>query len=178
MIANLTPVASFIDENMQTLQYASRAQHISNQPKINQDPRSKLILEQKEYIDKLLKELKMANEQIRFLASTQGAGQRPCQNCEGYKRQVEELRELLRQTQQQQKSLMTPASGDLDIIGKGGATEASVWQPQADDNSDVTHSLGASGLSTLQDRETRTEDMKRQLREVVDAQQKNKLDPI
>lgn len=97
MIANLTPVAGFIEENVQTLQYASRAQHISNQPKINQDPRSKLILEQREYITKLQKQLKMANEQVRFFASAQeGGGQRPCEDCEIYKREVEELRELLR----------------------------------------------------------------------------------
>ena len=53
MIANLSPLAQFLDENLQTLQYASKAQHISNQPKVNQDPRAKLIMEQKQYIDKL-----------------------------------------------------------------------------------------------------------------------------
>lgn len=62
MIANLSPVLRFFDENLQTLQYASRAQFISNQPKINQDPRSRLILEQKTYIERLTKDLRTANQ--------------------------------------------------------------------------------------------------------------------
>jgi hypothetical protein len=35
MIANLSPISQFLDENLSTLQYASKAQHISNMPKIN-----------------------------------------------------------------------------------------------------------------------------------------------
>ena len=69
MIANLSPVLRFFDENVQTLQYASRAQFISNQPKINQDPRSRLIHEQKTYIERLTKDLRTANHQIMFLAN-------------------------------------------------------------------------------------------------------------
>ena len=45
MIANLSPIDNFVEESLQTLQYASKAQFISNQPKINQDPRTKLINE-------------------------------------------------------------------------------------------------------------------------------------
>lgn len=53
MIANLSPISAFVDENLSTLQYASKASHISNQPKINQDPRAVMIMEQKSQITKL-----------------------------------------------------------------------------------------------------------------------------
>lgn len=52
---------NFFDETLQTLHYASRAQQISNQPKINQDPRSRLIIEQRTYIERLNQELRRAN---------------------------------------------------------------------------------------------------------------------
>ena len=47
MIANLNPISEFVDENVSTLNYASKAAYISNKPKINQDPRSRLIIQQK-----------------------------------------------------------------------------------------------------------------------------------
>jgi hypothetical protein len=50
MIACLTPLDAFTDENLSTLNYASRASNISNIPVINQDPRLKLIQEQKKTI--------------------------------------------------------------------------------------------------------------------------------
>ena len=43
MIANLSPIDRFFEENISTLQYASKASLISNLPQINQDPRSKMI---------------------------------------------------------------------------------------------------------------------------------------
>lgn len=69
MIATLSPALNFFDETLQTLHYASKALQISNQPKINQDPRSKLILEQRMYIERLNQELRRANSQILMLAS-------------------------------------------------------------------------------------------------------------
>lgn len=43
MIACITPSDDYVDENLSTLNYASRASHISNLPTINQDPKLKLI---------------------------------------------------------------------------------------------------------------------------------------
>lgn len=43
MIACVTPLDDFADENISTLNYASLASHISNLPTINQDPKLKLI---------------------------------------------------------------------------------------------------------------------------------------
>ena len=85
MIANLNPIAEFIDENMSTLQYASKAQYISNVPKINQDPRSKLIFNQKAQIERLQKELKMANQQINIFTATQNETDQNCSKCEELK---------------------------------------------------------------------------------------------
>eukprot|EP00347_Sterkiella_histriomuscorum_P020722 403336729 len=67
MIACITPLDDYIDENVSTLNYASRAQNISNVPMINQDPKLKLIQEQKRMIERLQKELKLANDQVKFL---------------------------------------------------------------------------------------------------------------
>lgn len=53
MIACLTPLDDFIDENISTLSYASKASHISNVPTINQDPKLKLINDQRKTIDRL-----------------------------------------------------------------------------------------------------------------------------
>jgi kinesin family protein 4/21/27 len=50
MIACLSPLNDYIDENFSTLNYASRAQNISNLPVVNQDPRLKTIQEQKKTI--------------------------------------------------------------------------------------------------------------------------------
>ena len=53
MIACLSPLDDYLDENISTLQYASRAQNISNVPIINQDPRLRLIADQKRQIERL-----------------------------------------------------------------------------------------------------------------------------
>ena len=67
MIACLAPIDAFTDENISTLNYAARAAKINNKPSINMDPKLKKILEQKVLIEKLKKELKRANDQIKFL---------------------------------------------------------------------------------------------------------------
>ena len=53
MIACITPSDDYMDENLSTLNYASRASNISNLPTINQDPKLKLINEQKRTIERL-----------------------------------------------------------------------------------------------------------------------------
>ena len=53
MLACITPLDEYIEENLSTLKYASRASHISNVPTINQDPKLKLINEQRKTIEKL-----------------------------------------------------------------------------------------------------------------------------
>jgi hypothetical protein len=47
MIACLNPCDAYIDENLNTLQYASKAAFISNKPTRNDDPKSRLIEELK-----------------------------------------------------------------------------------------------------------------------------------
>jgi hypothetical protein len=53
MLACLSPLDDYLDENVSTLQYASRAQNISNVPVVNEDPRLKMIGEQKRLIERL-----------------------------------------------------------------------------------------------------------------------------
>mgnify|MGYP002140397224 CR=1 FL=1 len=43
MIACINPNDAFMDENISTLTYATKATYITNQPVINDDPRTKLI---------------------------------------------------------------------------------------------------------------------------------------
>ena len=47
MIACLSPCDNFIDENISTLNYATKASFISNEPIKNEDPKVKLINELK-----------------------------------------------------------------------------------------------------------------------------------
>ena len=43
MIACINPNDNFLEENLSTLTYATKASYITNQPVVNDDPRSKLI---------------------------------------------------------------------------------------------------------------------------------------
>lgn len=61
MIACLPPSDNFIDENIITLTYATKASYISNDPKWNDDPKSKKMKVQKDWIVQLEKELVAAN---------------------------------------------------------------------------------------------------------------------
>ena len=72
MIACLNPCDAYIEENLNTLQYASKASYISNKPIRNEDPKNKLIDELK-YQNKILTEqLAEANETIQFLSQLTG----------------------------------------------------------------------------------------------------------
>jgi predicted Zn-ribbon and HTH transcriptional regulator len=53
MIACLSPLDYFADENISTLNYATRAQRINNIPKMNIDPKVKQLMEQKKIIERL-----------------------------------------------------------------------------------------------------------------------------
>jgi len=64
MIACLSPSDRFMEENLSTLQYASRASQISNIPTKNIDPKLSLLNDQKKKISDLEKELRQANNHI------------------------------------------------------------------------------------------------------------------
>ena len=64
MIACLNPCDQHIDENLSTLNYASRASYISNKPIKNEDPKLRLIEELKARNAALVDELSKANETI------------------------------------------------------------------------------------------------------------------
>jgi len=67
MIACLNPCDMYIEENINTLQYASKASFISNKPIKNEDPKMKLIEELKKENKLLHAELLKANDTIQFL---------------------------------------------------------------------------------------------------------------
>ena len=73
MIACLPPSDFYLDENISTLTYATKASYISNSPNRNEDPRMKIIHELRKKIHSLEKELKAANDHIGFLTSLTGA---------------------------------------------------------------------------------------------------------
>ena len=50
MIACICPSDNFIDENISTLTYATKASYITNQPMVNDDPRNKTINELKRQV--------------------------------------------------------------------------------------------------------------------------------
>lgn len=60
MIANIGPADYNMDETLSTLRYASRAKHIENKPKINEDPKDAMLREFQEEITRLKEQLQMA----------------------------------------------------------------------------------------------------------------------
>jgi hypothetical protein len=57
MIACLSPSDAYIEENISTLNYATKASYISNEPVKNEDPKIKLINELKNKVITLQREL-------------------------------------------------------------------------------------------------------------------------
>jgi len=64
MIACLSPSDRFIEENLSTLNYATKASFISNIPAKNEDPKMKIVHELRERVIRLEKELVSANNHI------------------------------------------------------------------------------------------------------------------
>ena len=57
MIANVGPADYNVEETLSTLRYASRAKHIQNKPRINEDPKDAMIREFHDEISRLRNEL-------------------------------------------------------------------------------------------------------------------------
>ena len=53
MIAAISPADYNYEETLTTLRYASRAKHIKNKPRINQDPKDALLKQYEDEIRKL-----------------------------------------------------------------------------------------------------------------------------
>ena len=70
MLACISPLDSSVDETMSTLLYAGRARNITNDPRVNEDPRSALIRQLREEIKSLKSEL----DYYRQLVATSGGG--------------------------------------------------------------------------------------------------------
>jgi hypothetical protein len=64
MIACLNPCDLYVEENINTLQYASKASFISNKPIRNDDPKMRLIEDLKKENRLLHEELTKANDTI------------------------------------------------------------------------------------------------------------------
>jgi hypothetical protein len=73
MIACINPHDLFLEENISTLTYATKASYITNQPTINDDPRAKIITELKTQIKGLTEELHKANEHIEIITNMQSS---------------------------------------------------------------------------------------------------------
>jgi kinesin family protein 4/21/27 len=72
MIACLAPSDQFTEENISTLNYATKASFISNLPTKNEDPKMRLVNELKDKVARLEKELAGANTHIQFLSQLTG----------------------------------------------------------------------------------------------------------
>jgi len=72
MIACLSPSDFYIEENISTLNYATKASFISNAPTKNEDPKMRQVNELKEKVARLERELANANKHIQFLSSVTG----------------------------------------------------------------------------------------------------------
>jgi hypothetical protein len=69
MIACINPNDQFLEENISTLTYATKASYITNQPVINDDPRNKLINQLKKQVKQLNEELGKANQHIELMGN-------------------------------------------------------------------------------------------------------------
>lgn len=58
----------YVEENINTLQYAGKASYISNKPIRNDDPKMRLIEDLKKQNKLLNEELAKANDTIQFLS--------------------------------------------------------------------------------------------------------------
>ena len=67
MLACINPCDLFYEENVSTLNYATKATYIRNQPIKNDDPKNKIINELKMENQALRLELDKANETIQIL---------------------------------------------------------------------------------------------------------------
>ncbi len=67
MIACLSPSDAFSEENISTLNYATKASFIQNQPNQNIDPKMKLIADLRAKCAQLQKELDGAQQHIQML---------------------------------------------------------------------------------------------------------------
>ncbi|CDW84931.1 kinesin motor domain containing protein [Stylonychia lemnae] len=72
MIACLHPSEKYLEENLSTLMYASKAAMISNTPIRNDDPKTKQIEELKQQVKILTAELQRANQHIQYLSNLTG----------------------------------------------------------------------------------------------------------
>ena len=62
MIANIGPADYNMEETINTLRWASRAKHIKNKPRINEDPKDAMIREFQDEIMKLREQLTMMEQ--------------------------------------------------------------------------------------------------------------------
>lgn len=69
MIACINPNDAFLEENISTLTYATKASFITNRPVVNDDPRLKAMQELKKQVHQLTEELDKANKHIEFLST-------------------------------------------------------------------------------------------------------------
>jgi hypothetical protein len=67
MIACICPNDYFLEENLSTLTYATKASYITNQPIVNDDPRTHAINELKAQLKAVTQELGRANQHIDML---------------------------------------------------------------------------------------------------------------
>ena len=70
MIACVNPCDAFLDENVSTLTYATKAGNIANEPIKNVDPKTKALRGLKAEVANLKKELLEAQKHIDLLSAT------------------------------------------------------------------------------------------------------------
>lgn len=88
MIACITPNDWFFEENLSTINYAAKASKIANQPRKNDDPKSKLIEMLKKENKILTIELWKANEYINSLCTVKGISEIPVFGGEDFWRDI------------------------------------------------------------------------------------------
>jgi hypothetical protein len=134
MIACLPPSDKYLDENISTLTYATKASYIANEPNKNEDPRMKIIHELRKKVTSLEKELKAANDHIIFLTSLTG-GQlvkkpglfddgRPSDFEQEVKLGENSESERWRDELELRKEISTPIRDDTELRGEEGEEEA------------------------------------------------------
>lgn len=119
MIANIGPADYNVDETMSTLRYASRAKHIQNRPRINEDPKDAMIREFHDEITRLREQLaKLSGGKLNGTQQVGSDGQPVVVEVEKYifVEDKERMKQMEDQLEAEKKQIMKQFAKERAII--------------------------------------------------------------
>lgn len=119
MISNIGPADYNVDETMSTLRYASRAKHIQNRPRINEDPKDAMIREFHDEITRLREQLaKLSGGKLNGSSQVGVDGQQQVVEVEKYifVEDKERMKQMEDQLESEKRQIMKQFAKERAII--------------------------------------------------------------